>query len=100
MATRGIGSIGDDGAGNPLVAWSIEIDNSGRVTALVCVNSTQQAAWGSITQISNGRTAGARFPPGATNVPISTGQSQRILAAFDERGRLVDFTMDLLWPYP
>lgn len=100
MATIQLGSVGDDGAGNPLVQFELEVDSNNRATALRCINNSTEAAWGSLTQASSGRTVGLRFPPGTTVLAIPTTVALRIMALLDSRGRLTNIDRNIVWPYP
>jgi len=109
MPTIPLGSSGDVGGGVPAVEFNLLTDVQDRITQLQCINRSMSACWASITQDSNGRTAGMRFPPSdgpaenpvpkETLITIGTGVAVRIRAILDSRNRITDLSKEIIWPY-
>lgn len=98
--TRQIGGDGDPARG--YVFWEIDFDDAKLLlTAVRCRNESSEATYGSVTQISNGRTYGMRFPPNSTtNIAIPTGQAQKIDISIMPSGKLDGVHYSFVWPYP
>ena len=95
------GSAGDIGGGVPAVEFNLITDVAGVITTFQCINRSEFAAYGMIKQDSNGREYKGTFQPNQeTNISVPTGQAQRIIIEFDERGHILDTGKELIWPYP
>lgn len=81
--TKTIGSCGED------VKFEYDYDNvTFFMTAFRCVNNSGAGVFGQVTKTSNARTRSATFPPGTTNVTISTTAAQRLALVTRPDGRL------------
>lgn len=88
-------------ADNGNVRAELDWDASLRVVTLRVINNTAQACYLSVTQTSNGRTRGQRFPPNDTTVlTIPTTVAQRIQGQLDPRNRFNGVEFAFIWPYP
>lgn len=100
IITRDIGGDGDPVRGS--VRFQIDYDNvRNRLTALRCINSSTEAAWGMARMVSNGRSYDLRFPPNVTTeISIPTGANQRLDITIDSHGRVDGVEYYFMWPYP
>lgn len=70
---------------NELVRFEVDYDNSRRVTALRCINDSDNDVVGEVTRADSGRSYSKTFLAHTnTYIPIPTGVAQRI--QFDEIG--------------
>ena len=98
--TRKVGGDGDAQRG--YVEFQIDYDDrKNYLTALRCINSSTEAAWGQATLVADGRSYDMRFPAGQTTyIAIPTGAAQRLGITVDPRGRIDGVEYHFMWPYP
>lgn len=70
------------------------------VTAVRCVNTSTEAAYGELVMLSNGRKYGARFAPGTTEIAVPTAANLRIQHFINANGKLDGIDKNILVPYP
>jgi hypothetical protein len=97
MPTRRIGSF-DEGR----VRFEVDYGNNMVVTAVRCINNSDQAAYGQAIRQNPPRKAyEQRFPPNQTvEIGIPTHPNDRLQYVIDEHGRFGGVNVVLMWPYP